>query len=88
MPPTLEQLAAKIEALEAQLVEAQTPKLPDVVPLWGVRTCQECGAEATVIDVRPETRAVVRNGEGYCPLHAVELGIVNVEHLQRRTRKS
>ena len=81
--PTLEELAAQVAALTAALAEAQKPTLPDVDPAWGRRTCQICAAVATVIDVSPETRAHVRNGEGYCMAHATSEGVLEREHLTR-----
>jgi hypothetical protein len=77
MPPTLEQLAAQVEALTALLA------WPDIVPNWDVRTCQECGEPAVVIDSSTATRAMVRNGEGYCLTHATAAGVLDGDHLTR-----
>ncbi len=78
---TLDDLVARLEALEAEL--ASRPALPPVNEAWGSRTCQLCGAEATVIDVSAETRAHTRNGEGYCATHAASVGVLDREHLTR-----
>lgn len=78
---TIDELTAIVEALQAQVAALTAP--PEIVPNWGTRKCQTCGAEAEVIDASPETRATVRNGEGYCTVHATAEGVFDREHLTR-----
>jgi hypothetical protein len=83
MPDDEKTLLEELAELRAQVAALAQPSLPDVIPNWGVRTCQVCGALAEVIDTDPESRKLAKNGEGYCLKHATEAGVLDGQHLLR-----
>jgi hypothetical protein len=83
MPEPEKTMLEELAELRAQVAALSQVLLPDVVPAWGIRTCQVCGEKAEVIDIDPESRVKVRNGEGYCTKHGREAGVFDGAHITK-----